>query len=161
MRRIALLLLAGLAVVVSPTASAKVSATRCVATTTSDYGGGFATFYGNCNGRSTFLTASTGTVLGRVGGLRVSIVGGNTFMAGRIGSRRVSYSVAGSSIFGRYGQYRIFFTLAGSTVFGRVGTARITCFELDASVSTQFNCRGARSGAEVLIPKLAHLYATG
>jgi hypothetical protein len=82
-------------------------------------------------------------------------------MAGRIGTWRVSYTSAGSSVFGRYGSYRTFFSFLGSSIVGRVGSARVSCFELDSNVSVQYNCIGASGGAEVLIPYLAFLYATG
>jgi hypothetical protein len=64
-------------------------------------------------------------------------------------------------VFGSYGRYRFFFTFANNMIFGHVGSARVNCTEVDSSVSTLFSCFGASGGAEVLIPELSHMYATG
>jgi len=130
--------------------------TRCVAISTSSEGSGFATFLGNCNGYKTSITASSGAVLGRVGGLTVALVG-QPNMAGRIGARRTSYAILGSTITGHYGDYQLRFTMIGNVGVGHVGSARVVCTRISSDWSTLFVCRG--TGAEALIPVLARRYA--
>jgi hypothetical protein len=130
MRRQATLVavLAGFVLVAAPSTAlgrgGGLLATRCSIFTTSNPGGGFATFTGNCNGRGVLLSASTASVIGSVGGLRVSLIGGDVFMSGYIGSWRTTYSVLGQTVTGYYGRYRMFFTSLGNSLVGRVGTAR-------------------------------------
>lgn len=136
------------------------AATSCTAQTFNEPSTGRATFTGRCRDGSTFLVAGTGSVLGRVGGLRVSFVGGSTFLAGRIGSWRTSYTSVGQQVFGRYGQYRLSFSFLSGSLVGRIGGARVSCRWFAASSSASFTCTGRNGGAEAMIPFLAHWWAS-